>query len=181
MLQNILPDLVLGEKLVRQINSRHICIAKIIRNFARQLEHHLLPSLLRTVYLNCKVLLFITAKPPGLLFYKGKHYCVWSTSLLNILNMVGEKDQHVRHNQLPPLDDHERGSRPICLKSTIQEFLFVISTTIAFAQESFFAGLTVGLTAVIGHDLGMSIAQITWITAGCSSVIPRLSYWMEQN
>lgn len=81
---------------------------------------------------------------------------------------MGGKDQHALDEQLPPIGDRERGSRPICLKSTTQEFLFVLSTTIAFAQEAFFAGLTVGLTAVIGHDLGMNIAEITWISAGCS-------------
>ncbi|OQE13654.1 hypothetical protein PENFLA_c045G01055 [Penicillium flavigenum] len=82
--------------------------------------------------------------------------------------MMGEKQQHDLGDQLPPVGNHERGSRPICLKSTTQECLFVIATTIAFAQESFFTGLTVGLTAVIGRDLDMSIAEITWISAGCS-------------
>lgn len=89
---------------------------------------------------------------------------------------MGEKHQHDLDDQQPPAGDHKRGSRPICLKSTTQEFLFVIATTIAFAQESFFTGLTVGLTAVIGRDLDMTIAEITWISAGCSSVLPSLSY-----
>lgn len=83
-----------------------------------------------------------------------------------------EKNQHRLDGQLSLVGDHGRGGRPVCLKSTTQEFLFVFSTTLALAQESFFAGLTVGLTAAIGHDLGMKVAEITWISAGCSSVIP---------
>jgi hypothetical protein len=42
---------------------------------------------------------------------------------------------------------------------TTQEFLFVIATTIAFAQESFFTGLTVGLTAVIASR-GLLVVKI---------------------
>ncbi|KAE8163038.1 major facilitator superfamily domain-containing protein [Aspergillus tamarii] len=79
-----------------------------------------------------------------------------------------EKNQHRLDGQLSLVGDHGRGGRPVCLKSTTQEFLFVFSTTLALAQESFFAGLTVGLTAAIGHDLGMKVAEITWISAGCS-------------
>ncbi|KAJ5427481.1 Major facilitator superfamily domain general substrate transporter [Penicillium cf. griseofulvum] len=80
---------------------------------------------------------------------------------------MGEKSQHDLDDQLPlaPIDDHDIGSRPTCLKSNTQEFLFVISTATALAQESFFIGLTVGLTAVIGNDLGMTIAEIAWINS----------------
>jgi hypothetical protein len=90
---------------------------------------------------------------------------------------MGEKDQN-DDDQLPlaPIDDNKIGSRPTCLKSNTQEFLFVISATTALAQEAFFTGLIVGLTAVIGHDLGMNISEIAWISAGCSSVIPSLFY-----
>lgn len=57
------------------------------------------------------------------------------------------------------------GLRPTCFASTLQEVAFVSQATIATATSSFFQGASAILTASIGHDLGMSQGQITWITA----------------
>ncbi|EED17304.1 MFS multidrug transporter, putative [Talaromyces stipitatus ATCC 10500] len=58
--------------------------------------------------------------------------------------------------------------RPECFSSTLQECLFVLTTTMAIAQTSFFEGLVLVVSASIGEDLNMSSAEITWITAGVS-------------
>jgi MFS family permease len=71
-------------------------------------------------------------------------------------------------------DERERGSssasRPACFSSTVQECLFVLTTTMAIGQSSFFGGLVVVVTASIGHDLNMNSAEITWISAGISYI-----------
>lgn len=57
------------------------------------------------------------------------------------------------------------GARPACFKNTLQEVAFVSQATIATATSSFFQGASAIITASIGHDLGMTQGQITWITA----------------
>jgi hypothetical protein len=57
------------------------------------------------------------------------------------------------------------GARPACFKNTLQEIVFVFHATNATATSSFFQGASAIITASIGHDLGMSQGQITWITA----------------
>jgi hypothetical protein len=61
--------------------------------------------------------------------------------------------------------------RPECFSSTLQECLFVLTTTMAIGQTSFFEGLVLVVSASIGEDLNMSSAEITWITAGVSYVL----------
>ncbi|EEP81267.1 predicted protein [Uncinocarpus reesii 1704] len=61
-----------------------------------------------------------------------------------------------------------KGERPACFSTTIQECIFVITTTMAIGQASFFTGMNIGVTAAIGEALNMSSAEITWITAGAS-------------
>ncbi|QKX54473.1 uncharacterized protein TRUGW13939_01560 [Talaromyces rugulosus] len=70
----------------------------------------------------------------------------------------------------PPQDEQLRNpnDRPECFSSTLQECLFVLTTTMAIAQTSFFQGLVVVVSASIGEDLNMNSAEITWITAGVS-------------
>lgn len=77
----------------------------------------------------------------------------------------GPNNRHsvVRTCEKPPCPPE---SRPVSLNTPIQECLFVLSTTVGFAQEAFFNGITVGLTALIGRDLDMNIAEIAWISAG---------------
>jgi hypothetical protein len=57
------------------------------------------------------------------------------------------------------------GDRPDCFKSTLQEVSFVFQATMATATSSFLTGVCLIVTASIGHDLGMTQGQISWITA----------------
>ena len=57
------------------------------------------------------------------------------------------------------------GPRPACFPTTLAEIAFVFQATMATATNSFFQGASAIITASIGHDLGMSQGQITWITA----------------
>ncbi|KKK14088.1 hypothetical protein AOCH_000890 [Aspergillus ochraceoroseus] len=58
--------------------------------------------------------------------------------------------------------------RPRCFTSTFQECIFVLTTTMAIGQSSFFQGAVIVISATIGRDLHMNQAEITWITAGNS-------------
>lgn len=66
--------------------------------------------------------------------------------------------------------------RPKCFNSTFQEVLFVLTATMAIGQQTFFQGCIVGVTASIGKDLHMNSAEITWINAGASYVLPAIFY-----
>lgn len=59
-------------------------------------------------------------------------------------------------------------ARPSCFKSTATEVLFVLTATMAVGMGSFTAGSTTVVTAIIGRDLHMSNAEITWISASSS-------------
>lgn len=63
------------------------------------------------------------------------------------------------------------GSRPACFSSTVEECLFVLTTTMAIGQSSFFSGMVIVVTASIGRDLNMNSAEITWISAGITCVL----------
>jgi len=58
--------------------------------------------------------------------------------------------------------------RPSCFKSTATEVLFVLTATMAVGMGSFTAGSTTVITAIIGEELHMSNAEITWISASSS-------------
>ena len=60
------------------------------------------------------------------------------------------------------------GRRPACFDSTLQEILFVLTTTMAVGMSSFLVGSTTVITSFAGKDLNMSNAEITWITASSS-------------
>lgn len=81
----------------------------------------------------------------------------------------------------PPQSERLRNpnDRPECFSSTLQECLFVLTTTMAIAQTSFFQGLVVVVSASIGEDLNMNSAEITWITAGVSYVLDPLTVTMR--
>jgi hypothetical protein len=70
------------------------------------------------------------------------------------------------------LTENDYTERPKCFNSTLQECLFVLTATMAIGQQSFFQGCIVGVTASIGTDLNMNSAEITWINAGASYVLP---------
>lgn len=67
-------------------------------------------------------------------------------------------------------DAGDKGGRPACFRSTVQECVFVLTTTMAIGQSSFFTGMNIGISASIGETLNMTSAEITWITAGASYV-----------
>ena len=62
-------------------------------------------------------------------------------------------------------DTNPNGSRPACFRNTVQEILFVLTTTFAIGQSSIFAGALTCLTSFIGRDLNMTAAEISWINA----------------
>jgi hypothetical protein len=62
-------------------------------------------------------------------------------------------------------DGANSGGRPECFKSTLQEYLFVLTATMSIGMSSFLYGSTTVITAPIGRDLHMTSAQITWINA----------------
>ena len=64
-----------------------------------------------------------------------------------------------------PTAKHSIGARPSCFKNTAQEVSFVAQATMAMATGPLFQGACSVITASIGHDLGMTQGQITWITA----------------
>ena len=60
------------------------------------------------------------------------------------------------------------GSRPVCFSSTLQECLFVLTTTMAIGQTSIFTGAAICITSRIGESLNMTAAEVTWISAAQS-------------
>lgn len=58
--------------------------------------------------------------------------------------------------------------RPECFSSTLQECLFVLTSTMAIGQTSFFQGAIIVILAEISRDLKMDSAETTWTTAGVS-------------
>jgi MFS family permease len=55
--------------------------------------------------------------------------------------------------------------RPSCFKSTTQEVLFVLTATMAIAMGAFLSGAVAVISASVGADLGMTTAEITWISS----------------
>ena len=63
--------------------------------------------------------------------------------------------------------------RPECFSSTIQEYLFVLTSTMAIGQSSFLQGAVIVVLAEISRDLNMDSAETTWATAGVAYVPTR--------
>ncbi|THY14882.1 putative transporter [Aureobasidium pullulans] len=55
--------------------------------------------------------------------------------------------------------------RPQCFKSTTQEVLFVLTATMAIAMGAFLSGAVSVISASVGADLGMTTAEITWMSS----------------
>ncbi|PYI10926.1 hypothetical protein BO78DRAFT_304653 [Aspergillus sclerotiicarbonarius CBS 121057] len=64
----------------------------------------------------------------------------------------------------PPSDE----GRPNVFSSVVQEILFVAVATMAIAMSSLVTGTTTVLTAQVQRDLGMSTAELTWLTGSSS-------------
>ena len=62
--------------------------------------------------------------------------------------------------------NQQYGQRPVWFRNTIQECLFVLTTTVAVGMNSIFGGAVLCMTNAIGRDLKMDSAQITWLWAG---------------
>lgn len=60
------------------------------------------------------------------------------------------------------------GERPDCFKSTVQEALFALQSTVALGLTSLLTGATVILTASIGRELGMTQGEVSWISASAA-------------
>lgn len=76
--------------------------------------------------------------------------------------------------------DNENGSgaqlldpeaRPLCFKSTFEEILFVLTATMAIGMGSILTGSITVITSFVGDDLGMTTAEITWISSASSYVV----------
>lgn len=61
---------------------------------------------------------------------------------------------------------NDYGARPECFSSTVQECLFVLTTTVAVGMNSIFGGATLCMTNEIGRDLNMTAAEVSWLWAG---------------
>lgn len=68
------------------------------------------------------------------------------------------------------MDVDSSGGRPSCFSSTFKECAFVLTATLATAQTSLFGGLIVCISAHIADDIGMSVAEVTWLSAAQASV-----------
>ncbi|PYH40862.1 putative transporter [Aspergillus saccharolyticus JOP 1030-1] len=64
-----------------------------------------------------------------------------------------------------PIDDE---ARPDVFSSTVQEILFVAVATMAIAMSSLVSGAVTVITAEVQNDLGMTTAQLTWLSGSSS-------------
>jgi len=80
------------------------------------------------------------------------------------------KEKDVAQEHVVPIYDPE--ARPACFKSTIEEILFVLTATMAIAMGSILSGSITVITSFVGKDLGMTTAEITWISSASSYVPP---------
>jgi hypothetical protein len=63
----------------------------------------------------------------------------------------------------PDSNHNDYGKRPACFGNTLQECLFVLTTTVAVGMNSFFGGAILCMTNAIGEALDMNAAQVTWL------------------
>jgi hypothetical protein len=78
-----------------------------------------------------------------------------------------EKGPQLRHYRAPPVSDKDPNARPECFKSTLEECLFVLSVTMAVAMTTFLNGSITVMSSFAGRDLGMTNAEITWMSTRC--------------
>lgn len=97
--------------------------------------------------------------------------------MVNDDDKVDEKSIVATRPALVP-DDGDNGNaleqvttnnvRPECFSSTIQEVLFVLTATMAIAMSALLTGSVTVVSSFIGRDLGMTTAEITWISSATS-------------
>lgn len=61
-------------------------------------------------------------------------------------------------------------ARPECFNSAAQEILFVVAVTMAVAMSAFLSGSVTVMITFAGRDLGMSNAEVTWMSAATAYV-----------
>lgn len=88
----------------------------------------------------------------------------------NAVRQATGTESNIPADKMDPVGNGDPSSRPKCFSSTIQECVFVLTTTMAIGQNTFFTGLNVGVTASVAKDLHMKSAEITWITSGAAYV-----------
>jgi hypothetical protein len=90
----------------------------------------------------------------------------------SLRKMAAATDASPAAVELRPLPTKEHVStaseRPEYFKSTLQECLFVLTATMSIAMPSFLDGICIIISTVVAHDLQMTSAQITWISASSS-------------
>lgn len=83
------------------------------------------------------------------------------------LPMGFEEHQVVEAPEIPSaltrVQDPEE--RPACFKSTIQEWLYILTATMSIGTSSFLYGICAVITVPIGRTLSMTPPEITWISA----------------
>lgn len=81
--------------------------------------------------------------------------------------IIAEANEKIgAETEVAPFIDPE--ARPACFKSTVEEILFVLTATMAIAMGSFLGGSITVITSFVGKDLGMTTAEITWISSASS-------------
>ncbi|KAH6366911.1 hypothetical protein HBI34_138930 [Parastagonospora nodorum] len=79
-----------------------------------------------------------------------------------------EKDVALDNASSPPISEKDPNARPECFSSALQECLFVMSVTMAVAMSSFLTGSITVMSSFAGRDLGMTNAEISWMSAAAS-------------
>jgi hypothetical protein len=81
-----------------------------------------------------------------------------------------EKDVALDSASSPPMSEKDPNARPECFNSALQECLFVMSVTMAVAMSSFLTGSITVMSSFAGRDLGMTNAEISWVSTGTLAV-----------
>jgi len=68
-------------------------------------------------------------------------------------------------SQISDSEAPDPNKRPECFRSTLQECLFVFTTTMAVGMTTFLMGAVTIISSFVGRDLGMTTAEITWMNA----------------
>lgn len=85
----------------------------------------------------------------------------------NVINKRASTPSSSQH--APPSDAQGKyGARPACFKSTLHEVLFVVTCSMAIGLSSMAGGAITVISSFVGRDLGMSNAEITWLSAASS-------------
>lgn len=80
----------------------------------------------------------------------------------------GSESAEAQDVNMAAIKEKRAGDRPDCFNSTLQEILFVLTCTMAVSMTSFTVGAVIVITDQVGKDLGMSNAELTWISAASS-------------